>query len=61
MAAWEKLVGASLVSGKRAHDAHLAATMQVHGITDILTFNIRDFERFPRITVIDPADLQSLE
>ena len=33
--AWEKLVGASVISGKLAHDAHLVATMKVHGVTDI--------------------------
>jgi predicted nucleic acid-binding protein len=55
--AWEKLVSTYLVSGKLAHDAHLVAIMQAHGVTDILTFNVADFERFPGITVIDPATL----
>jgi predicted nucleic acid-binding protein len=57
--AWEKLVGPSLISDKLAHDDHLAATMLVHGVTDILTFNIADFERFPGIIVLDPAQVKS--
>jgi predicted nucleic acid-binding protein len=53
--AWEKLVGKHLVSGKLAHDAHVAAVMLVYAVTDILTFNIADFRRYPGITVLDPA------
>jgi predicted nucleic acid-binding protein len=51
---WERLVGAHLISGKQAHDAHLVAVMLVHGVTSILTFNIADFQRYPDITVLDP-------
>jgi predicted nucleic acid-binding protein len=54
-ATWERLAGQHLVSGKQAHDTHLVATMQVHSVTDILTFNVPDFSRFPGITVLDPA------
>jgi predicted nucleic acid-binding protein len=49
------LVGTHLVSGKQAHDAHLVAVMLVYAVTDILTFNIADFRRYPGITVLDPA------
>lgn len=55
--AWEKLVGTHLVSGKLAHDAHLVAVMQVHSVTEILTFNGADFRRFPGITILDPAQV----
>jgi len=37
--AWEKLVSHHLLSGKQAHDAHLVAVMNVHGVRRILTFN----------------------
>jgi predicted nucleic acid-binding protein len=57
--AWETLVGKYLVSGKLAHDVHLVAVMQVYAITDILTFNVSDFERLPGITVLDPAQVES--
>jgi predicted nucleic acid-binding protein len=53
--AWEMLAGRHLVSGKQAHDAHLVAVMLVYAVTDILTFNIADFQRYPGITVLNPA------
>jgi hypothetical protein len=31
--------------------------MQVYAVTDILTFNVADFRRFPGITVIDPVQV----
>lgn len=52
---WERLVTTHAVSGKNAHDAHLVAAMQVHGINQLLTFNIADFQRYSTITVLDPA------
>jgi predicted nucleic acid-binding protein len=53
---WERLVTTCKVAGKNTHDARLAATMRLHGITKILTFNGTDFRRFPGIAVLDPAD-----
>lgn len=44
------------VYGKRAHDARLAAFMQVHGIGEILTLNGSDFNGFP-VTAIHPTEL----
>jgi predicted nucleic acid-binding protein len=58
---WEMLVSGSSLSGKLAHDAHLVATMRVHGVESVLTFNGTDFERFPGIAVIDPFDLRKRE
>jgi predicted nucleic acid-binding protein len=52
---WQGLVVRHGVSGKQTHDAHLAAIMQVHAVTDILTFNVSDFRRFPGITALHPA------
>ncbi len=52
---WERLVTTYKVSGKNTHDARLVATMRLHGIEKILTFNVPDFERFPGIIVVDPA------
>ena len=37
--AWEALVTQHAISGKPSHDARLVATMQVHGLTAILTFD----------------------
>jgi predicted nucleic acid-binding protein len=42
------------VSGRQVHDARLAAVMEVHGVTHILTFNTDDFRRYPGIISVDP-------
>ena len=54
---WRQFVVDYEVSGVQVHDARLVATMLVHDVTQILTFNRRDFIRYKRegITVIDPA------
>jgi len=44
------------VRGKRAHDAKLAAFMQVHSIDRVLTLNVVDFKDFP-VTAIHPTML----
>jgi len=36
---WRKLVAAHEVVGKKTHDARLAAAVNVHGVSHILTFN----------------------
>ena len=43
------------VSGVQVHDARLAAAMLVHGISHLLTFNVRDFQRFGGIQVVHPS------
>lgn len=55
--AWETLVGKYQVSGKLAHDAHLVATMLVHNVRHLLTFNGEDFKRFSAVEVIEPASV----
>jgi predicted nucleic acid-binding protein len=52
---WERIVLAHQCTGKPAHDARLVAAMRVHFVPSILTFNVADFQRYPGITVIDPA------
>ena len=47
---WLALVTAHAVSGKQVHDARLAAVMEAHGVASILTFNTRDFSRYPGLT-----------
>jgi predicted nucleic acid-binding protein len=54
---WETLVGKHQILGKQAHDAHLVAVMQVNSVASILTFNRRDFQRYPGITVLDPTQV----
>lgn len=55
LAEWRRLVATSLVAGKQTHDAHLVACMLSHQVTRILTFNVKDFARYPGVEVIDPA------
>ncbi len=45
------------VSGVQVHDARLVATMLVHGVTHILTFNTSGFTRYNSkgIVAVDPA------
>jgi predicted nucleic acid-binding protein len=52
---WRALVTAHAVSGKQAHDARLAAVMEAHGVTNLLTFNMRDFARYTHLTATDPS------
>lgn len=57
---WEQLVVKYQVIGKLAHDTRLVAAMIAHNLTDLLTFNTKDFKRFSEITVIDPRSISSL-
>jgi len=44
------------VKGVQVHDARLAAAMNIHGITKLLTMNTRDFQRFPGIEALQPGE-----
>ena len=52
---WERLVVQHAVSGKNTHDARLVAAMNIHGITQLLTFNGGDFKRYSGITALSPT------
>lgn len=52
---WLRLVAEHGVAGVNSHDARLAAAMERHGLDAVLTFNGKDFRRFPAVTVLDPA------
>jgi predicted nucleic acid-binding protein len=56
--AWEALVTSQRVLGKVAHDAHLVAAMQVHGLTAILTFDKTGFSRYVGIEVVHPEEVK---
>jgi predicted nucleic acid-binding protein len=55
---WQRLLVTCEVRGVQVHDAHLAAVLEVHGVTRLLTFNGADFKRFPGLTAIHPRDVQ---
>jgi predicted nucleic acid-binding protein len=54
---WRHLVRTYGVQGKSAHDARLVAAMQRHAVTQLLTFNIADFQRYREITLLDPQSV----
>jgi predicted nucleic acid-binding protein len=54
---WRALLVSQNVSGVQVHDARLAAAMRVHGIQRVLTFNERDFVRYPDIQAVHPRAL----
>jgi predicted nucleic acid-binding protein len=51
---WRKLLVTHSVLGVQVHDARLVAAMHVHGVKRILTFNAKDFARYPDIEAVDP-------
>jgi predicted nucleic acid-binding protein len=53
---WKRLVVRHGVLGSKVHDARLAATMNVHGIRRILTFNTDDFSRYD-VEAVHPSSL----
>jgi hypothetical protein len=54
---WESVVCSFACQGKAAHDARYVAAMRTHALTHILTFNAKDFTRYPGINVLDPTVL----
>ena len=53
LARWHELVATLGITGLRSYDVRLAAAMQCHGMTRLLTFNGADFKSLP-VTVVDP-------
>ncbi|MEM9156860.1 MAG: type II toxin-antitoxin system VapC family toxin [Cyanobacteria bacterium P01_F01_bin.33] len=55
---WKDLVTRYEVKGVKVHDAKLVATMLVHGVTSLLTFDVGDFKRYSEIEIVNPASTQ---
>jgi predicted nucleic acid-binding protein len=55
---WRALLVRHSISGVQVHDARLVAAMHIHGIERVLTFNERDFARFPDIQIVHPKAFQ---
>ena len=51
---WKALLIANRVMGVQVHDTRLAAVMKIHGISQIVTFNVSDFARFSEIEAVHP-------
>jgi predicted nucleic acid-binding protein len=58
--AWRAISDTVGVLGKQVHDARLVAVCHVHGVSDLLTFNVSHFRRFstfgPCLKVLDAAN-----
>ena len=55
---WRQLVVQHSVAGVAVHDARLVAAMAVHGVTHLVTNNVKDFSRYSAlITAISVQDL----
>jgi predicted nucleic acid-binding protein len=57
---WRHLVVSQGVRGVRVHDARLAAIMQAHGATHILTLNQPDFLRYSDLKAVHPSQVAEL-
>lgn len=59
--AWRAIVDGLGVIGKTVHDARLVAVCHVHGVTQLLTFNVSQFTTLAKfgagIAVIDPRSV----
>ena len=55
---WKRLVIAHAVEGKEVHDTRIVAAMNVHRISQLLTFNKDDFKRFTNFVTLSPTELQ---
>jgi predicted nucleic acid-binding protein len=54
---WRRLILLYDVSGVQVHDARLAATMLVHGLRSIVTFNTGDFNRYIGLAAMHPSTI----
>jgi predicted nucleic acid-binding protein len=55
---WKRLIVRHAVLGSKVHDVKLVATMNIHGVRRILTFNTGDFARYD-IEAIHPSSLMT--
>jgi predicted nucleic acid-binding protein len=54
---WRRLIVTYSVIGVEVHDPRLVASMNVHGIAGILTFDSKDFKRYPGLVVVSPDNV----
>jgi predicted nucleic acid-binding protein len=55
---WRRLLRSPRVHGAQVHDAHLAAVLEAHDVTHLLTFNGSDFRRFTNLIPVHPQEVQ---
>jgi len=54
---WQEIVVQHGVTGIDVYDAYIAATLRVHRIPRLLTFNAADFRRFGPFRVVHPTEV----
>ncbi len=54
---WRRLVVAHSLLGIAVHDAKVVASMNIHGVTNLLTLNDGDFKRYTTINAVNPSDV----
>ncbi len=54
---WNQLVSAHSIAGPEAHDTRVVAAMRVHGIENIVTFNVNDFVVYDGINIVHPKQI----
>lgn len=54
---WRRLVVKHAISGVQVHDARIVAAMTAHGITHLVTFNVKDFRRYQNIAIMTPDEV----
>ena len=55
---WLELVTRFDVKGKQVHDARLVAAMQTHSVENLLTLNVKDFERYS-VRLVHPEEVRT--
>jgi predicted nucleic acid-binding protein len=45
------------VIGVQVHDTKIVASMTAHKVQNLVTFNEKDFKRFPMIKVLNPNNI----
>lgn len=56
---WRRLLVEYQVSGAQVHDTRLVAIMNVYGVTQLLTYNTKDFARFKHVRAMQPNEVIS--
>ena len=54
---WHRFLFSHQVRGVQVHDTHLAAVLEVHEVSHLLTLNGRDFKRFPNVIAVHPQEV----
>ena len=54
---WKRLLAKHRVLGVKVHDARLVSVMLVSNVPNVLTLNVRDFQRYSEIAAVSPDEV----